>query len=83
MKLFIDDCCFFDIVDVAMLTMPCRYGVNIGTLAYLVYIFYITMLSISCQHRYPVIVFLSYILYIVDITLLTISCRYRVDIGTL
>ena len=123
--------CFFDIVDIAMLTISCRYRVNIGTLSYLVYID-IAMLtiscrycvnigtlssfachtsftscrdrypniprlhrqyrddddivSISCQHPYPVIVclaYLVYIIYIIDIAMLTILCQYRVEIDTL
>ena len=43
--------CFFDIVDIAMLTISCRYHVNIGTLSYLVNIFDIAMLTISCLYR--------------------------------
>ena len=43
--------CFFDIVDIAMLTISCRYRVNIGTMLNVVYIFDIAMLTISCLYR--------------------------------
>ena len=44
------------------------------------------IVSISCQHPYPVIVclaYLVYIIYIIDIAMLTILCQYRVEIDTL
>ena len=85
--------CFFDIVDIAMFTLSCRYLVNIGTLSYprlhLRHRDVDDIVSISCQHRYPVIGGLSYLVYIFDIAMLMISClypcqhRYRPVIGTL
>ena len=57
------------IADIAMLTISCRYRVDIGTLSYLVYI---AMLTISYRHRVDIGT-LSYLVYIVDIAMLTIS----------
>ena len=70
-----------------MLTISCRYRVNIGTLTYLVNIVYIVdiaMLTISYRYRVDIgRSSLSCLVYMVDIAMLTISCRYLVDIGIL
>ena len=75
--------CFFDIVDIAMLTISCRYRVNIGTLSYLVYIFDIGMLTISCLYRVNIDALSSVACHtsLTSLTSSTSRCwRYRVDI---
>ena len=60
------------IVDIAMLTISCRYRVDIGTLSYLVDIVYIVdiaMLTISYRHHVDIgtLSYFVYIVYIVEI----------------
>ena len=73
---------FFDIVDIAMLTISYRYRVYVASLSCLVYTIYIMMLTILCRYRINISTLSYFVLLFTSSTcdvdnIVSISCQHR------